>query len=186
VKRPRLLGIDDAPFRKGQQEPVPIVAVVMEGALLVEGIAIGSFPVDGDGATDYLARWVGGMRWHPALQAVLLGGATIAGLGIVDIAELSERLGLPVLSMTRQGTEKSDLANALRAAGLADRIAILERIPPSRAVRSGIHIACAGASDEEAEEILRASLHVSKVPEPIRIAHLVGAALVAGASKGRV
>lgn len=186
MRSPRVIGIDDAPFRRGQPEPVPIVAVVMEGALLVEGIAIGSFPVDGEGATDYLAEWIESMRWRAALQAVLLGGATIAGLGIVDIVGLSARLSLPVLSTTRQGTAGSDVAGALRAAGLAHRIPILEALPASRALRSGIHVAAAGASAEEAEAIVRSTLHVSNVPQPIRLAHLIGAALVAGESRGRV
>ena len=34
--RPHLLGIDDAPFEKGQHQSVPIVAVMMEGSDLVE------------------------------------------------------------------------------------------------------------------------------------------------------
>ncbi|MFH1681685.1 MAG: DUF99 family protein [Candidatus Eisenbacteria bacterium] len=185
-KTPRVIGIDDAPFRKGQREPVPIVGVVMEGSRLVEGVAIGSFPADGGGATDYLAGWIGSMRWAPALQAVLLGGVTIAGLGIIDIGDLSRRLGVPVISTTRRGTGSSDLEAALRAAGLSERLAILERIPPSRGIRHGIHIAHAGTSDEDAEEIVRSTLGPSKVPEPIRIAHLIGAALVRGASRGRV
>jgi hypothetical protein len=181
-----VIGIDDGPFRKGQREPVPIVAVVMEGALLVEGIAIGSFPVDAEGATDYLAGWIASLRWHPALQAILLGGVTIAGLGIVDIAELSRRLSLPVISTTRRGTGRSDLAGALRAAGLAERLPILERIPPSRPVRGGIHIASAGTSEADADEIVRSTLHVSKVPQPIRVAHLIAAAISRGESRGRV
>ena len=54
-QRPHILGIDDAPFVKGQDGDVPVVGVMMEGATLVEGVALGAFPVDGAGATDYLA-----------------------------------------------------------------------------------------------------------------------------------
>ena len=33
------------------------------------------------------------MRWEAALHAVVLGGITLAGLGLVDLEELAERLG---------------------------------------------------------------------------------------------
>ena len=61
------MGIDDAPFEKGQRQPVAIVGVMMEGADLVEGVALGSFPVDGDDPTGYLARWVAGLRLRASL-----------------------------------------------------------------------------------------------------------------------
>ena len=99
--RPHVLGVDDAPFDKRQPGPVPIVGVVMEGADRVESVALGEFPVDGEGVTEYLVSWIGALRSRPALQAVILGGVTIAGLGIVDAAALADRLALPVLIVTR-------------------------------------------------------------------------------------
>ncbi len=181
-----MLGIDDAPFRKGQAEDVPIVGVMMEGATLVEGVALGAFPVDGADATGYLAAWIGGQRWYAALQAVVLGGITIAGLGLVDLEALARRLARPVLAVTRRDTATSDLERALRAAGLSDRLAVLERAPPARRLADGLYVACAGAGPEEAERIVRATLHKALLPEPLRLAHLIGAALVRGASHGRV
>src|SRR5207244_10394555 len=65
--RPHILGVDDAPFDKGQAKPVAIVGVVMEGPDRIESIALGEFTVDGEGATDYLAGWIGGRRARPAL-----------------------------------------------------------------------------------------------------------------------
>ncbi|WP_456428546.1 endonuclease dU [Rhodocaloribacter sp.] len=184
--RPHLLGIDDAPFDKRQAHEVPIVGVMMEGPDLIEGVAIDAFPVDGAGATDYLAAWVSGLRWHASLQAVVLGGVTIAGLGLVDLAALAERLGRPVLAVTRRDTSASALTGALRAAGLTDRLPILERLPPARRLDDGLYVACAGTDFAHAARLVRASLHKSSLPEPLRVAHLIGAALVRGASRGRV
>jgi endonuclease V-like protein UPF0215 family len=184
-RHPRVLGIDDAPFRKGQPEAVPVVGVVMEGATFVEGVAIGSFPVDGDGATEWLADWVNGTRWHPALQGIVLGGITIAGLGIVDVVALAEAVGVPVLAVTRKDTVDSGLGRALETAGLRARRKILERTPPSRRIEDGLFVAHAGISEEGAEALLRATRAASKMPEPLRVAHLIGAALVKGESRGR-
>ncbi len=185
-KRPHILGIDDAPFVKGQVEDVPIVGVMMEGATLVEGVALGAFPVDGAGATEYLAEWVAGLRWYAALQAVVLGGITIAGLGLIDLTALADRLGLPVLAATRRDTSTSELAHALRAAGLTDRLAILDGTPPAHRLEDGLYITFAGADAPTAERLIRATLNKAQLPEPLRIAHLIGAALVRGASRGRV
>jgi endonuclease V-like protein UPF0215 family len=184
--RPHVLGIDDAPFRKGQAEDVPIIGVMMEGATLVEGVALGAFPVDGDGVTAYLAGWVLTQRWHPALQAVVLGGITIAGLALVDIRALSEQLGVPVLVATRQDTATSTLGDALRAAGHADRLGVLHRSPPARPLAPGLFVAWAGCEAAAAEALVRATLLKARVPEPLRVAHLIGAALVQGVSRGRV
>ncbi len=184
--RPHLLGIDDAPFDKRQAGAVPLVGVMMEGPDLIEGVAVDAFPVDGEGATEHLAAWVTGLRWHASLQAVVLGGVTIAGLGLVDLAALAERLGRPVLAVTRRDTSASRLAAALRAAGLTDRLPILNRLPPTRRLAEGLFLACAGTDFEHAARLVRASLHKSRLPEPLRVAHLIGAALVNGSSHGRV
>jgi len=184
--RPDVLGIDDAPFEKGQSDEVPIVGVMMEGASLVEGVAVGRFAVDGEDATAFLTAWVSGLRWHSALQAVVLGGVTLAGLGVVDIRALAERLGIPVLAVTRRDTARSELASALRTAGLVHRLAIVERTPPARRMHDGLFVAAAGVEQADAEAILRASLNKANLPEPLRMAHLIGAAMVKGQSRGRV
>ncbi len=184
--RPHTLGIDDAPFDKRQSEPVPIVGVMMEGADLVEGVSVGSFPVDGNDAAGYLAEWIGGQRFHPSLQAVVLGGITTAGLGVVDVPKLAEALGVPVLVATRRQPIDGPLIQALRTAGLSERIALVERSPRAFQLTDGFYLACAGASPEAATELARATLRKARLPEPLRVAHLIAAALVTGTSRGRV
>jgi hypothetical protein len=178
--------VDDAPFDKRQAGPVPVIGVAMEGSDLVESVAIGQFPIDGEGATEYLTAWIGDLRSRAMLQAVILGGITIAGLGMVDVAALADRLGLPVLVVTRRDPAGSDLADALRAAGLSHRLAILERVPRAFGVGQGLYLAQAGATRLEAERLVQAALAKSRLPEPLRLAHLIGQAIVLGESRGRV
>jgi endonuclease V-like protein UPF0215 family len=180
------LGVDDAPFQKRQTGPVPIIAVAMEGHDVIESVALGEFPVDGSGATEYLANWIGGLRTRPMLQAVILGGITIAGLGIVDVADLAQRLGLAVLVVTRHNPARSELSHALRAAGLPERLPLLERTPRAYGVGDGLYLAHAGASRVDAERLLVATLGKSRLPEPLRVAHLIGQAIVLRESRGRV
>ncbi len=181
-----VLGIDDAPFDKGQPQPVRIVAVLMEGNDLMEGMAVTEFPVDGDDATGFLAEWIRMMRWEAALHAVVLGGITLAGLGLVDIEELAERLGVPAFAVTRRETRKSRVGEALTAAGLADRLPIVARSPAAIRVRPGLYMAFAGTDREHAIALIESTLHKSRMPEPLRLAHVIASALAWGQSRGRV
>jgi uncharacterized protein len=165
---------------------VPIIGVVMEGADRIESVAMGQFPVDGEGVTDYLAGWIGGLRTRPALQGVILGGIKVAGLAVVDVVRLAERLGLPVLIVTRRNPVASELAEALRSAGLVQRLALLERVPRAFGVGEGLYLAHAGTSRAEAERLVLSCLAKSRLPEPLRVAHLIGQAIVLRESRGRV
>ncbi len=184
--RPHILGIDDGPFEKRARREVVLVGVMMEGPDLVEGVAVTSFPVDGPDATPFLADWVEGLRLRPALQGIVLGGITLAGLAVVDIMLLSERLGLPVLVVNRRDPANHRLHEALEAAGLEDRGGIVARTPPAFEVESGLFLSHAGVERADAVALVRATLRKSALPEPLRLAHLIARATVTGESRGRV
>jgi endonuclease V-like protein UPF0215 family len=184
--RPHVLGIDDAPFEKGQSHPVPIVGVMMEGADLVESVAVGEFSVDGEDATEFLCDWVTGLRSYASLQGIVLGGITIAGLGVVDVERLAGRTERPVLVVTRRRPTNDLLVEALRAAGFDERIAIVERSPRASRISDGLYVAHAGTDVASATRMVRATVRKAQLPEPLRVAHLVGRAIVVGESRGRV
>lgn len=185
VPRPHLLGIDDGPFEKLENGSVPLVGVMMEGPDRVEAVATTSFPVDGDGASTFLAEWVASLRCRDALHAVVLGGITVAGLAVVDVEALAERLALPVLVVNRRDPSQSQLRDALRAAGLEERCALVDRTPAAVRVAGGLYVAAAGTDAGTAAALVRASLSKAQLPEPLRVAHLVARALVTGESRGR-
>jgi endonuclease V-like protein UPF0215 family len=186
VSRFHLLGVDDAPFVKRTDARVSIVGVLMEAADLVESVAVTKFPVDGDDATSFLAEWIGGLRSSPTIQAVVLGGITIAGLGLVDIEALAASLETPVLAVTRHDPAGSELRRALVAAGLDARIPILERCPSARRLGDGLYVSAAGIAEAECAFLVKSSLGKARMPEPLRVAHLIARALESGESHGRV
>jgi endonuclease V-like protein UPF0215 family len=184
--RPHLIGIDDGPFEKHADAVTPIVGVVMEGSDLVEGVAMTDFPIDGAEVTSFLAEWIQSLRFRPGLHGVVLGGITIAGLAVVDVVRLSEVLELPVLVLNRKDPRNHRLAGALESAGFSERLAVVDRTPPSLAVSDGLFLACAGASPEEAARLIDASRRKGEMSEPLRLAHLIASAVVRGESRGRV
>jgi endonuclease V-like protein UPF0215 family len=158
---------------------------MMEGADLVEVVAITRFPVDGAGATDFLAHWVNGLRLRPALQSVVLGGITIAGLGVLEVERLSRELGRPVLIVNRRPPVNHRLLHALERAGFAERQNAVESTPPAHPAGPRLYVAAAGMGPEDARTLLRAVRRKSELPEALRVAHLVARAVTMGESRGR-
>jgi endonuclease V-like protein UPF0215 family len=184
-RRPHLVGIDDGPFTKGSDRDTPLVAVLMEGCELVEAVATARFPIDGDDVSGFLARWIGGLRFRDTAQGLVFGGLTIAGLAVLDLARLARDTGLPVFSVNRREPSMDAVAGALRSAGLGDRIELLASAPRSIALGNGLHVAVGGGDAESAHRLLLPSIGKSTLPEPLRVAHLIAAALARGESRGR-
>jgi endonuclease V-like protein UPF0215 family len=90
-----------------------------------------------------------------------------------------------VLAVGRRDPSGHRVASALAAAGLADRIPLLERTPAAWRVDAGLFAAAAGATRERVEGLLRASRGKSALPEALRVAHLIAAAVARGSSRGR-
>ena len=58
-------------------------------------------------------------------------------------------------------------------------------IPCKDLIDDGLYVSHAGTSREEARALLCASRGKSHLPEPLRLAHLIGGAIAAGESRGR-
>lgn len=115
----------------------------------------------------------------------VLGGLTIAGLGVIDVEQLAHDCGTPVVAVHRHDPQSDRLGQALCAAGLADRIAIVERAPVAWPLAPGLFASHAGTTRERAAGIVSAACGKSQLPEALRVAHLVASALVLGQSRGR-
>jgi hypothetical protein len=90
-----------------------------------------------------------------------------------------------VVVVNRRDPRHSRLPRALAAAGLEERLTILERTPVARRVGEGLFLAVAGATTAEAEAWVNASLRKARIPEPLRIAHMIARAITTGESRGR-
>jgi endonuclease V-like protein UPF0215 family len=102
------------------------------------------------------------------------------------VSDLAARLGLPVLVVTRRNPVGSELGDALRSAGLEHRVPLLDRVPRAFGVAEGLYLAHAGTTRADAERLVRSCLAKSRLPEPLRVAHLIGQAIVLRESRGRV
>lgn len=77
-KRLRAAGIDDAPFRRGSDDPVNFAAVICANTRF-EGMLWGAVRRDGDDATARVAALIETSKFLPQLHLVLLDGLALGG-----------------------------------------------------------------------------------------------------------
>jgi len=180
----RLLGIDDAPFNR-KDENVLVIGVVYRGGSWIEGVMSTRIKRDGDEATDNIARMVKNSRFYNQLKAIFLGGITIEELNVIDIEELSKKTSLPVIAVTRKYPEYEKIFKGLEKLGKKEAIRIVKKTPlPIRI--NNVFVQWSGCTEERVRELLSLASTHSYMPEPLRAAHLIGAGIMLGESKGRV
>jgi endonuclease V-like protein UPF0215 family len=180
-----VIGIDDAPFAHSYHGDVPIIGAVFNGARL-EGVLMARVRRDGANATENVASMIEASRFGSSLQAVLLQGITLAGFNVVDLAALSARLDLPVVTVCRRRPDLGRIRRALLdvVPGGKRKWRLIERVEPPRKCGDVYAQSVGLAWGETVGLIERFAMH-SHLPEPLRTAHLIAGALATGESRHR-
>lgn len=181
----RILGIDDFPFTKSDKTS-RLVFTVYRGGSFLDGVLSTTIEVDGLDATEKIIERVLKTRHHDQIRVVMLNGVTFGGFNVVDIMEIFDRTKIPVIVVMRRKPDFDDIDRALqnfRDAG--QRRKIMERAGEIHLHKLGFFFQTAGISREDAASILSLSCTHAKIPEPLRIAHLIAGGIGRGESKGR-
>jgi endonuclease V-like protein UPF0215 family len=183
---PHVIGFDDAPFAPSHRGDVLLVGAVYAGARL-EGILSGRVRRDGVNSTRVISSLVARSRFASHLRAVLLQGVTVAGFNVVDLQQLHRLLDLPIIAVTRQRPDLASIRNALlsKVPGGARKWRIIEKLGPMEAA-GGVYIQRAGIEFESARALVGTLALNSRIPEPLRTAHLIAAGIARGESRHRV
>ena len=124
-----VIGFDDAPFERGQRGKVALVGTVCSGTRL-DIVVRGHVDQDGSDATTVMAGLVREKKLVH-VRGVLMQGITVAGFNIVDINELAERLGMPVMVVMRKKPKMQKFLAALEKVKHADeKLRVLEKAGP--------------------------------------------------------
>jgi uncharacterized protein len=178
------IGIDDAPFDRAHRGDVGLVGAVFTRARL-DGVVTGKLRKDGANATAAIAKLIASSQFAKHAQVVLLGGITFGGFNVVDIHELHEQLGLPVLVLTRKRPRFPVIQAALltKVPGGARKWALIEKAGEMQPC-AGLWVQRAGLELAEAAQLIGDTTVHGKLPEPLRIAHLIAGAYAEGCSRG--
>lgn len=185
LKLAHAIGIDDSAFARAHRGDVPIVGTVFAGARF-DGILVSRVRRDGANATDAIARMILDSKFAAHIQIVLLQGIALAGFNVVDIHRLNGILERPVLVVARRKPNHAAIRDALakRVPGGMRKWRLIEKAGPMEPT-AGVWVQRAGLSPTEAEAVLRRFAIESRVPEPLRVAHLIASGFALGESRGR-
>lgn len=181
-----VIGIDDAPFQPEHRGDVPLVGAVFS-RMRLEAVLTCKVRRDGVNATANIEQMISQSRYGPQIQAVLLQGIAVAGFNVIDIQALSQRLGLPVIVVSRKAPDMASIKKALMGAvpGGRRKWQLIEKAGPMELV-ANVYIQHVGISLGKAGDLIRSFAKNSHIPEPLRTAHLIAAGLVNSNSRQRV
>lgn len=183
----RVLGIDDAPFNLDDQT-VQVIATFFRGGEWMDGVLSTHVEVDGEDATIKLIEMINQSKFKPQVQAIFLDGIAVGGFNVINIHSLHKHTGIPVIVVVRKMPDFEKLEKTLKKLGMEKKYALMEKAgkPQEIKIKEGsIFIQTAGMTIENARKLLKICCARSYIPEPIRAAHLIGAGIVKGESKGR-
>jgi endonuclease V-like protein UPF0215 family len=179
----RTIGFDDAPHRPGD-EAVGVCGVLCRDDRL-EGVLWSTVPRDGHEATVTLARMLLGSRFRDQASVLLLDGVTVAGLDVVDLVALHEAVERPVVAVLRKPPDVDAFDAALGKVEDADvRRARWARAGPLHAIGGHVFHAVGADPWDVAAALVRLCV-LGRVPEPLRLAHVIAGGVARGESRGR-
>ena len=180
----RVIGFDDAPFQRGQIAKVPFAGVVCAGTRF-EGLLWSELTVDGWDATDCILKALLSSKFLPQLHLVLLDGITFGGLNVIDLPKLASQLRLPCVTVMRRYPKLDKMHGAIaHLPNPEQRLALLTKAGPIHQQKQF----CFQVQGEEPEVIAAVIKRLSDrghVPEALRLAHLITAAVMTGESSNQ-
>ncbi len=184
----RVLGIDDSPFTF-QSKRALVVGVVNRLPAYVEGIMRTEVEVDGEDANDAILAMLDRSRYREQIKLVMFDGIAVGGFNVIDIDRLYNALNIPCATITRELPDLEKMEGALRAhfQDCDRRLAIIKRNPLYRigTRRQPLFAAVRGMDVDVLEALVEECTVQGRLPEPLRLAHLISSAMVLGESHGR-
>ncbi len=180
----RTIGFDDGPFERHTQKEALLIGIVMRGNSTLEGVLSGRITLDGDDATEVIARMIVACKFRPQLRCIFLNGIAVGGLNIIDIQKLHGMTEIPVIATIRKNPDIQKIKKIILTLNQERKVALLENAGPI--IRIGkLYIQCAGIDAQKAADMLRIACRQSILPESVRMAHIIASGIVRGESYGR-
>jgi endonuclease V-like protein UPF0215 family len=179
----RVLGVDDGKFVPHSKARVPVVGIVFRGGYWLDGVMSTHVEVDGLDGTAQIASMIKSSPHYGQLRVVMLSGVTLGGFNVVDIKALNAETGLPIIAVTTRKPNLADVRSALKHLSNSDErwqaiLAAGEVFPVvTRKGKLPVYVETMGIKRELAVEVLKLTATRSRLPEPLRVAHLVASGI---------
>lgn len=187
-KQTRVIAFDDGKFtfRKGR---AVLVGVVVRIPSYVEGAIVTDCEIDGVDASGRVIDAVLKSRLREQIRLIMLDGIAAGGFNVFDLGLINRGTGIPVVSITRREPDLDEMESALRKhfADWRERMELVSAYAPHGVQGEGFRLFARneGISDEDALNIIAASIVRGNFPEPLRLAHIFAGAVSSGESRGK-
>jgi endonuclease V-like protein UPF0215 family len=187
-KEIRILAWDDGPFEFKSKGKDILIGVIFRGGQFLDGLLKTEVDIDGEDATEKIIEKILKTR-HKDLRIVMLDGITVAGFNTVNIKEIYDKTGLPVIVINREKPNLEKFIETLKNMTNSEkRLKAVKDAGPiySMSVKNKrIYFQSYGIKKDDVEEIIKTTSTMSLIPEPLRAAHLIANGFVLGESVGR-
>ena len=179
----RVLGVDDGVFTPHKKGLVLVVGVVFRGGYWLDGVMHTKVEVDGFDATEKITTMIINSPHYKQLRVIMLDGVTFAGFNVVDIKKLSLETKLPVIAVTREKPNLTEIREALKNLKGSERRwkamlnagRMFEVFTKNK--KEKVYMQISGILEEDAEKILKLTSTRSSIPEALRVAHLIASGI---------
>ena len=180
----RAIGFDDAPFVRHQKAKVNLSGIICSNTRF-EGMVWGAVEADGIDATEVICQLLIGKKFLPQLHIVLLDGIGFGGFNLVDLPQLAQNLQLPCVVLMRRPPHLHKVKQAMsRLPNYQQRLLTLRKAGHIYAYPPFFFQVC-GEQPEIIAKALSQLTDRGKVPEALRLAHSIGAAIINGESSSQ-
>lgn len=180
----RVIGFDDAPFVRHSNKPVAVAGVVCSQTRF-EGMLWGHIRTDGWNSTQKIANMLLASKFYPQVHLVLLDGISMGGLNLINLLYLAQKIQLPCVAVMRKLPNIEKMAAAIRRLPHPEtRLQILAKAGEIH-VHPPFYFQVCGLSGDMTARVLQRLTDTGNVPEALRLAHLITAAVINGESGKR-
>jgi uncharacterized protein len=184
LSRLALVGVEDGSFEAFKPGVSTLICAVCLVGERVEWVRLSRVTVDGREATGTLLS----MLRSTVFDALILGGVSFAGFNVVDPYRIRDELGFPVIVYSGEDPDSRSTLAALKSnfPDWVERWAPIERLGDvySAVTKGGappVFFEAVGCTREWAEEVLKASVSLTRAPEPVRMAGIIARGLTRSA-----
>ena len=183
-ENPITIGFDDAPFtfNSPSQKTTQLIGVVCQGTRLVK-VLRKEIEIDGDDSTEALIELVKKAEKH--VQYILTDTITFAGFNICNLIEIYERTGKPIIAVTEKEVNLESVKKALinkfsdsiykaKIQYIINAGNLYETEIETAGGTSKIFFHSKGIEYNQINLLLQKICIDSKLPEPVRLAHIIG------------
>jgi len=182
---PITIGFDDAKFKfSSKPNTTDLIGIVCQGTRMV-GMVKNKILIDGNDATKVLIELVKQNQKH--VQFVITDTITFGGFNIIDLEEIHKATNKPIIAVTEKEVDLEAVKIAINKKfphNTIDKLRkivnagnLYETVIETAGGPSKVFFHSKGISFKEVNSLFQKVCIDSKIPEPVRLAHIIGKTL---------